>query len=203
VALLPANILSHMLSKLPLVGICHLDKTQFTSGLDMNSIWKQLYEERKDTDSFFSKTPSDWKECLLSSISNAIFQDSRPYGYFQLMTRADKGCPWVTREITDDRPVHKHPVDLVNFLVAIDSPRAVPEEKKSAVDNSSGDEEDDWEKWQRRKYGPTYVVMKRHDVTLHKGIVPPASLYHKACRTRQLIPKRYILRKAVAFFLIV
>ena len=79
------------------------------------------------------------------------------------MTHADKICPWVTREIANDRPVHKCPLDLVNLLVAIDSPRAVPEEEKSAMDDSSGDEEDDW---QRRKYGPTYVVMNRHDVTL-------------------------------------
>ena len=189
-ALLPANIRSHMLSKLPIVDVCHLEKTQFASGLDMNSIWKQLYEERKDANSFISKQPDDWKECFLSSISNTIFGDNRPYGYFQLMTRADKGCPWVAREITDDRPVHKHPVDPVNYLVAIDCLRTAPEEKTSNIADSSGDEDEE-EKWLRRKYGPTYVVMKRHEVTLHKGIVPPASLYHKACQTRQLIPKRY------------
>lgn len=33
--------------------------------------------------------------------------------------------------------------------------------------------------------------MTRHEVTLAKGIVPPGSVYHQACQSKQLVPPRY------------
>ena len=191
-SLLPAKIRSRMLVKMPLVDICRLEKTNFVSGLDMTLIWKQIYEERNASDSSFHGRVSqnNWKQSLLTRISNILLGDERPYGYFQLMTRADKGCPWVGRDITDQQPVHKHPIDLVNYLVAIYHEKSLPKDKETK--NLSDEEDDDeWKKWQRRKYGPSYVVMARHDVILHKGIVPPADLYHRACQTKQLVSRRF------------
>ena len=104
-ALLPANIWPHMLSKLPLVDICNLDKTQFTSGLDMNSIWKQLYEDCQGTPSSLLRMSNGWKECLLSSISDTIFQNSCPYHYFQLSMRI---CKRTSLVVTDNHPVLEH-----------------------------------------------------------------------------------------------
>ena len=190
-SLLPAKIRSRMLAKMPLVDICRLEKTDFVSGLDMTLIWKQIYEERNTSSSSFHNRASqnNWKRSLLTRISNTLLGDERPYGYFQLMTRADKGCPWVGRDITDQQPVNKHPVDLVNYLVTIfhEKPLSLDKEKE----NSSDEDDDDWKRWQRRKYGPSYVIMVRHDVILHKGIVPPADLYHRACQTKQLVPRRF------------
>ena len=192
-SLLPAKIRSCMLAKMPLVDICRLEKTDFVSGLDMTLIWKQICDERNTSGTSFSQgrlaDQNNWKRSLLTRISNILLNNERPYGYFQLMTRADKGCPWVGRDITDEQPVHKHPVDLVNYLVAIFHEKPLPVSK---VGNSSDEEDDDdWKKWQRRKYGPSYVVMVRHDVILHKGIVPPADPYHRACQTKQLVPRRF------------
>ena len=43
-ALLPKAIREKMLHNLPIVDICRLEDTHFTSGIDMDSIWKELYE---------------------------------------------------------------------------------------------------------------------------------------------------------------
>ena len=186
-SLLPAKIRSRMLAKMPLVDVCRLEKTDFVSGLDMTLIWKQIYEER-DTSLYHSRADhGSWKQSLLTRISNTLLCDERPYGYFQLMTRADKGCPWVGHDITDQQPVHKHPVDLVNYLVAIFHEKPLPTDK--VKETSSDEDDDDW--WERRKYGPKYVSMVRRDVFLHKGIVPPSDLYRRACQTKQLVPRRF------------
>ena len=190
-SLLPAKIRCRMIEKMPLVDICRLEKTDFVSGLDLTSLWKQIYEERIKSESRFNDRPnqSNWKRSVLTRISNILLGDERPYGYFQLMTRADKRCPWVGDDITDEQPVHKHPVDIVNYLVAMFHEKPVPVGKEE--ENSGEEDEDDWMKFQRRKYGPSYVVMIRHDVILHKGIISPAGLYHRACQTKQLVPRRY------------
>ena len=82
--------------------------------------------------------------------------------------------------MTDDGPAHKHPMDMVNYLIAT---KCEEELTKGAekLNNS--------ESYIRRKYGPANVV-RRHEVTLVKGIVPPGALYNKA-QSNQLIPPRY------------
>ena len=191
-SLLPTKIRVRMLTKMPLVDICRLEKTNFVSGVDMTLIWKQIFEERNTSRYHsFRVSENNWKQSLLTRISDILLGDERPYGYFQLMTRSDKSCPWVGGQITDEQPVQDHPVDLVNYLVTMYHEKPLAPAISKETKNSSDEEDDEWRQWQRRKYGPSYVAMVRHDVILHKGIVPPADLYNKACQTKQLVPRRF------------
>ena len=59
-----------------------------------------------------------WLEGVLAFKSLRYHQDGRPYGYFQLKIHVDKSTPFVII-VTDDCPVHKHPGDLVSYLVTL------------------------------------------------------------------------------------
>ena len=113
-----------------------------------------------------------------------LFEDDRPYGYFQLQTRRGKSkkSRQNADKITTDCPVHEHPVDPVNYLVAS---KILPHQK------SSEREQDDEESSSEEEYDSDYDVMNRHAVTVAKGIVPPSSLYHQACQINQVIPQRH------------
>ena len=74
-ALLPKAIREEMLHNLPIVDICRLQDTQFTSGLDMNSIWKELYERHIDSEP--PELQDSWRQQYLHKISSTILKGGR------------------------------------------------------------------------------------------------------------------------------
>ena len=168
-ALFPKSIRNQMLHNLPIVDVCQLEGTRFMAGISEDSMWEKLYKDLIDPHWYSNKR---WKEHFLGKIYDTLIKDNRPYGYSRV-TRTDK--------MTDDGPAHKHPMDIVNYLVAT---------KYEEELTKSAEKLNDSESYLRRKYSPANVVMRRHEVTLVKGIVPPGALYNKA-QSNQLIPPRY------------
>ena len=179
-ALLPKSIRNQMLHNLPIVDVCQLEGTRFMAGISEDSMWEKLYKDLIEPHRR-PRSNKSWKEHFLGKISDTLIKDNRPYGYSQVMTRTDKSQPWVGSTMTDDGPAHKHPMDIVNYLVAT---------KGGEVLTIADEKLNDSESYLRRKYGPANVVMRRHKVTLVKGIVPPGVLYNKG-QSNQLIPPRY------------
>ena len=66
-ALLPKAIREEILYNLPIVDICRLEDTQFTSGIDMDSIWKELYKRHIDAEA--TKSEGSWRQCYLHKLS--------------------------------------------------------------------------------------------------------------------------------------
>ena len=179
-ALFPKSIRNQMLHNLPIVDVCQLEGTRFMAGISEDSMWEKLYKDLIEPHRS-PRSNESWKEHFLGTIYDTLIKDSRPYGYSQVMTRTDKSQPWVGSNMTDDGPAHQHPMDIVNYLVAT----------KCEEELTRGAEKlNDSESYLRCKYGPSNVVMRRHEVTLVKGIVPPGALYNKA-QFNQLIPPRY------------
>ena len=98
-ALLPKAIREEMLHNLPIVDICRLEDTQFTSGIDMDSIWKELYESHMNSELFLPYSPyqSRWRQKYLKRVLTIILQ-GRPY---------------------DAHEIHHKKVGIVNYLVAV------------------------------------------------------------------------------------
>lgn len=187
-ALLPKEFQNRLLHSLPVVDICQLEGTEFTSGFNMESFWEEFYKDHIDPRPYRSK--QSWRDKLFATLSSTILKDDRPYGYFQVMSRAKKRTPWVGSDMTEDRPIHEHPVDKVNYLVSTKHESSqIDEDQEKKVDEDK--DEDEHYAHMRQRYGPVNVTMKRHEVTLKKGRVPPGSVYHKACRSKQLVPPRY------------
>ena len=61
-ALLPAGIRTHMLSNIPVMDVCRLEETSFTFGLEMNLIWKTLYEKCIEQYPYIEDQAQPWKE---------------------------------------------------------------------------------------------------------------------------------------------
>ena len=80
--LLPKAIREEMLHNLPIVDICRLDDTQFTSGIDshMDHIWEKLYQDHMELEELPSDS-SNWRQCYLQQVSSAIIilEYGRPY----------------------------------------------------------------------------------------------------------------------------
>ena len=109
-ALLPKAIREEMLHNLPIVDICRLEDTQFTSGIDMDSIWKELYKRHIDAEA--TKSEGSWRQRYLHKLSLTILNEGRLYGYFShVLSRGN-----LRTTISDDE---QHPADIVNYLVAV------------------------------------------------------------------------------------
>ncbi len=180
-SLLPKGFRLQLLHKIPIVDVCRLEDTDFTSGIDMESLWMALHKEYISKYRFGSRL--DWRESIFWSIFIAIVRGERPYGYYQVLT---KRTPWIGSNMNEDRPVSEQKVDFVNLLVAVKC--EIPVETPKANANSIKDEEIEYN---RSRYGPVNRTMTRHEVTLVKGPIPPGKAYHEACRARQLVPPRY------------
>ena len=162
-ALLPKAIREEMLHNLPIVDICRLEDTQFTSGIDMDSIWKELNESSEvmyapahGVDSIKS-----WRQRYLHTITFAILENAcRPYGYenedFYIFSGNDS--------------ITEHPVDLVNYLAAAN---------RHVIDPGS-----------KNRHNSLYS-QDRHRVLREKRLVPPGPPYNEACQSKQLVPPRY------------
>ena len=150
----------------------------------MESFWEQFYKEHIDPQAFPSK--QSWKDKLFTKLTSTILKDDRPYGYFMVMSRAEKCTPFVGRNITDDHPAHKHQVDNVNYLVSTKC-----EDSQTDIGQEKNGEENEHHEYMRQRYGPVNVTMTRHEVTLTKGVVPPGHVYHEAAWSKQLVPPRY------------
>ena len=185
-AQLPKKFRDQALNSLPIVDICQLEGTQFTSGCDMDAFWQQLYKKYIDPHPISSQ--KGWKESFFTKLCSTILKDDRPYGYFQVVSRNEKRTPWVGSNMSEDLPPRtQHPVDYVNYLVAAEC-----ESSQAADKEEDKEEEDEDDAYIRRRYGPAHVTMRRHEVTLVKGkVVPPAKVYHQTCQSKQLIPPRY------------
>ncbi len=164
-ALLPAKIRFGILVNLPVVDVCRLEETLFVSGLDMAAAWEQLYKEYAGNITFYTKMERGAKDSLLSLICRTVLADERPYGYFQDKT-------WFGFKITENRPAHELPVDIINHLVTT---------KKADLPVVKGS----------GSMSIYYPAMTRHKVIKHMGIVPPGSLYQQACESRQVMLQRY------------
>ena len=180
-ALLPKDFRVQLLHKIPVVDVCRLEGSEFTSGICMETLWKELYIALIDPHPFTPK--QGWRDHFLMKLFSTILRGERPYGYFQVMSRSQKRTPWVGSNMNEDRPVHEHRVDFVNYLVAVKNEVPPLESVK--------EEEDEEEVHYRSRYGPVNVTMNRHEVTLVKGPIPPGKVYHQACLARQLVPPRY------------
>ena len=168
-ALLPKAIREEMLHNLPIVDICRLEDTHFTSGMDTHftsgidtdSIWKELYECSEvmfapacDIDSI-----KNWRQRYLHKISLAILENGCPYGY------ENKRYLFFTP--TGNNSATENPVDFVNYLVASNCPHPIDPGSKDT---------------QNSLY---------HQVIRERGLVPPGLSYNKACQSKQLVPPRY------------
>ena len=163
-ALLPTRYRNRMLNiySLPVVDICRLETCdQFTSGLDMDSVWMKVY--KACIDPFCKSPPSNWREEFFITLCSNILQDCRPYGYFLR-----------SRRCLAPSTVKEHFVDEVNYLVAT----------KRSPPYMSGI-------CRLRKSNFGNRTMVRSHVTQERGIVPPGRVYHEACRSEQLVPPRY------------
>ena len=77
-ALLPERFREQLLHSIPVVDVCRLEGTQFTSGIDMNSVWEHLYKYLIDRQ-FSSAT--NWREQLFAKMTSTILSDNRPYDF--------------------------------------------------------------------------------------------------------------------------
>ena len=185
-SLLPKGFRLQLLHMIPIIDICRLEDTAFTSGIDIKSVWTALDKEYIDTDCYGSCL--DRRESILMRLSVAIIKGERPYGYYQVLSRKNTRTPWIGSNINEDRPVSEHEVDFVNYLVAVK--RQIPVETAEVKTDLTEDKKDDYHR-ARRQYGPVDATMTRHEVTLVKGSVPPGKAYHEACWAKQLVPPRY------------
>ncbi len=183
-SLLPKGFRLQLLHKIPIIDVCRLEDTEFTSGINIESVWTALHKEYIDTDCYGSRL--DWRESFFRRLSVAIIRGERPYGYYQVLSRQEKRTPYIGSNMNENRPVSEHEVDFVNFLVAIK--REIPVETAEVKEYSI---DDLVEEYYRDRYGPIDSTMTRHEVTLVKGPVPPGNAYHEACRAKQLVPPRY------------
>ncbi len=116
-SLLPKGFRLQLLHMIPIIDICRLEDTAFTSGIDIKSVWTALDKEYIDTDCYGSCL--DRRESILMRLSVAIIKGERPYGYYQVLSRKNTRTPWIGSNINEDRPVSEHEVDFVNYLVAV------------------------------------------------------------------------------------
>ena len=190
-SLLPKKFREQLLHNIPVLDICRLEEdSSFTAGIDMESIWKELYVKLLGCNGYSLLGGNGGgsltcKELLLSQFFNTIIQGDRPYGYFHVLSRAEKRSPWVSRQMNENQPAKNHGIDYVNFLVATKScslKQSVPVPTNPR--DSGGFTDID-------RYGPVIGTMNRHEVTLVKGPIPPGRTYHESCRTNQLVPPRY------------
>ena len=77
-ALLPKRFREQLLYSIPVVDVCRLEGTQFTSGIEMGSMWEHLYKDRIDRN--FTATTS-WREQFFTKISSTILGDNHPYDF--------------------------------------------------------------------------------------------------------------------------
>ncbi len=190
-SLLPKGFRLQLLHKIPIIDICRLENTKFTSGIDIKSVWMELHKEYIGTYREYISTYCyglNWRESIFRTFSASIIKGERPYGYYQVMNRGDKRTPWIGSDMNEDRPVSEHKVDFINYLVAVK--RKIPVETAELKKNSIEDKKDEYYRAKRR-YGPVNATMNHHEVTLVKGPVPPGKAYHEACRAKQFVPPRY------------
>ena len=77
-ALLPKRFREQLLHSIPVVDVCRLEGTQFTSGIDMNLVWEHLYKcliDRQLT------TATNWREHFFAKMTSTILGDNRPYDF--------------------------------------------------------------------------------------------------------------------------
>ncbi|XP_064388142.1 uncharacterized protein LOC135336309 [Halichondria panicea] len=169
--LLPKAYRTKFLLRLPIIDVCQLESSpQFIADIDMESIWEQLNEEH-----FVIRTRvENWKHSLFDRFAKNILNCSRPHGYFMTLNRFRAYSPWEGGAISTDGPIDKHPVDIINYLVAIK--REDQNEKSPTVEDGTTRSE----------------ALSCHQMTLMRGVVPPGEVYHRACEATQRIPPRYV-----------
>ena len=188
-SLLPKGFRVQLLHKIPIIDICRLEDTKFVIEIDMESVWKQIvvdleYVRRQhliDVDDVNTVTIGDvapssiegsWKHYFFSAFIDFIVRGKRPYGYFNYSFGQD------------DQVVGFHPVDHINYLVAIkweDSTARKPSGAEYLLPSSSKEE--------------FQLHLARHRLRHDDGSLPclqlPGKAYHEACRAKQLVPPRY------------
>ena len=137
-ALLPTSLRRKLLFHLPVVDVCHLEKTCFVEGIDMEAFWAELFERHV---SRYGNNPGEgqpWyidyggrqldehplmqqichnRDTYLSIIAAVVLNNARPSGYFSV--RNKKRLLLLYED--DDRcsshgPQNALPDDIVNYL---------------------------------------------------------------------------------------
>ena len=180
-ALLPKRFREQLLYSIPVVDVCRLEGTQFTSEIDMNLVWGHIYRN-------YSKIKgSSWRDVYFTELLSTILSGSRPYGYFK-----------IGEQYTELN--YGHPVDKVNYLVAIERMEKRGSLKVLKLPKPS------YGVWPgkmmpireplRTKYlrarNTIACIVNRNYVTRFKGVIPPGKSYQETCQHTQLIPPRYL-----------
>ena len=79
-ALLPKRFREQLLHSIPVVDVCRLEKTRFTSGIDMNSVWEYFFHLiPRERSWHHSKGALGWRNKFFQSIISTIINNCRPY----------------------------------------------------------------------------------------------------------------------------
>ena len=220
-ALLPTSLRRKLLFHLPVVDVCHLAKTCFVEGIDMEAFWGELFERHVVRYGNNTHAGQPWyvdygrlqphehplmqrichnRDTYLSYIAALVLNNARPSGYFSVRNKKQFG--------TDD-PCSSHgpqnalPDDIVNYLACSCAEVLLgPLEEDEACNTPiSGDII-----YEPLTYNAAYKATKwkvqsqrygaRRTPIWHDSqgdIQLPVSppVYIEACRARQLVPPRY------------
>ncbi len=155
-SLLPKGFRLQLLHKIPIIDVCRLEDTKFTTGIDMTSVWVEIYQQYIGINRYNPRLDS--RESFFRQLFIVIIRGERPYGYCQVQSQRARQTPWIGSNMNEDCPVSEYKVDVVNFLVAVK--REVPVVTTQSL------------------YRKVDSTMTRHEVTLVKGPVPPGKAYH-------------------------
>ncbi len=185
-SLLPKGFRVQLLHKIPIIDVCRLEDTEFVTGIDMEPVWRQFALDlesvwRQDTTGFDDLAPSaiesSWKHKFFSAFLDFIVQGKRPYGHFNYVGVGE-----------GDQVVDVHPVDYINYLVAIKCEDSIPKENLIP----SGAEYIVWPMTYREELHKSLTMHERnHNGSPLPCLRPPGKAYHEACRAKQLVPPRY------------
>ena len=183
-SLLPKGFRVQLLHKIPIIDICRLEDTEFVTGINTESVWKQIVVDSKfvqrqhiinvnDVNKVtvggvvHSSIKGSWKRYFFSAFIDFIVRGKRPYGYFNYQVMGF------------------HPVDYINYLVAIKCEVSTARKPSGAeyLLPSSSKENFKLKNASRR--------LRQLDDGLLPCLRPSDKAYHEACRARQLVPPRY------------
>ena len=83
-ALLPKPFREQLMHSIPVVDVCRLEGTQFTSDIDTSSFWEQIYKEYFVS---FGEVSTDWKVNLFTDLAHSVIGNN--YSQFDRYTCLD------------------------------------------------------------------------------------------------------------------
>ncbi len=196
---------------IPIIDICRLEDTKFVTGIDMESVWKQMFvdfecarrqcitsddavNEVTVGDVIPSSIQSSWKHHFFSIFLDLIIRGKRPYGHFNTYDEDYNILSGIKKF---------HPVDYINYLVAMKCENSSAREKLvTAGANhllpilSYQEECESWHSNKNKFQARHFKAPRRRPGTdplpcLQYCLPHPGKAYHEACRAEQFVPPRY------------